>query len=477
MTAQNDATRMQAQAAFPVDTIQQRIAHYSDALTFDALPAQTVHCAKALVIDTLGVLVAGFNFEPCVKLRTFAAASASADGATVLGTRLRTTPDLAAFVNASTARYVEANDVFARYKPGTAHGHPSDVIAPLLAVAEHAHASGREFLNSVVLAYEIYLRICDACHSEGFDPATFGCIAIAAATGRLFRLPAHQIAQAVSMAATAHNILKQVRSDHVTVWKALAAGQAGRDGVQAGLLAKAGIEGPSLPFQGVAGWCDHVAGKRFELPEMGGGTVPFLICESRIKTRPARALTISSILAAEKLAGRVGDLDKVSRIVVMTYKRAKEGSRPQHWVSRNRETADHSIPYCVAAALIDGVVTPQSFDDQHLNDLRLRKLMAVVEIVEDEAYTVAYKALPQSHRGRVSVHTQGGGCFVAESGGDEDDLASPKSDAWVERKFRAMTEAAVGAPRGGRLLSMLWALDNCQDVASLVEALVLDQAT
>ena len=80
------------------------------------------------------------------------------------------------------------------WKPGTAHGHPSDVITPLLAVAEHVNASGADFLAAVVLAYEIYLRICDACHSEGFDPACFGGIAMAAATGRLLGLSAEQIA-------------------------------------------------------------------------------------------------------------------------------------------------------------------------------------------------------------------------------------------------------------------------------------------
>ena len=466
MTAHPDAPR--------TDAIQQRLAHYSHTLSYDILSNQAIHSAKALIADTTGVLVGGFNCEPCVKLRDLAAASGSSDGATIIGTRRRTTLDGAAFVNASTARYLEANDVYARFKPGTSHGHPSDVIMPLLGVAEHEHASGREFLTAVVLAYEIFQRLCDACHSKGFDAATFGCIAIAAATGKLLRLSEQQIAHAISMAASTCNILKQVRANHVTVWKALASGQAGREGVHAALLAQAGLEGPNLPFVGTSGWCDHVAGLRFELTEMGGVGTGFLICESRIKTRPARALTISSILAAEKLASKAGDLGKVSRILVATYQRAKRGTGPQHWAPDNRETADHSIPYCVAAALIDGTVTAYSFDEQHLRDPQLRQLMAKVEIVEDEEFTSAYKALPQTHRSRVSVYTAGGECFEAEAGGDEDDLAANKSDAWIERKFRAMAEDALGAQRCGALLSTIWALEKCTDVGSVVAALALD---
>src|SRR3954464_7275873 len=114
-----------------VDSIQQRLTEYACQLDFDALPAETLHAAKALAIDTLGGLIDGFHFEPCRIARNLAAAQPSAEGATVIGTRLRTSMDMAAFVNATTARYLEANDVYARFKPGRVHGHPSDVILPL----------------------------------------------------------------------------------------------------------------------------------------------------------------------------------------------------------------------------------------------------------------------------------------------------------------------------------------------------------
>src|SRR5580765_1244142 len=99
-------------------------------------------------------------------------------------------------------------------------------------------------------------------------------------------------AHAISMAVVPNGILKQVRRDSVTMFKAAAAGHAGRAGVFAAMLARAGMEGPHLPFEGKAGWCEHVARKRFALEALGGGSVPFKIMDTNIKYRPAAGTTI-----------------------------------------------------------------------------------------------------------------------------------------------------------------------------------------
>ena len=116
------------------DSIQQRWTDYASALKFEGLSAEAVHAAKVRAIDTLGVLIGGFFGEPCRIARSVAAQAPNADGATVIGTRMKTAPDMAAFVNGTTARYAEFNDLY--HWPGSRHGHPSDVISPLLAVAE-----------------------------------------------------------------------------------------------------------------------------------------------------------------------------------------------------------------------------------------------------------------------------------------------------------------------------------------------------
>src|SRR5215510_10817852 len=131
------------------DSIQQRLTSYACALSYDDLSPDVVHAAKARVIDTLGALIGGFWGEPCRIARNLAAQIPDAAGATVVGTRMKTTPDMAAFVNGTTARYAELNDSY--HWPGSAGGHGSDVVLPVLAAAEHTWVSGREFLTGIVL--------------------------------------------------------------------------------------------------------------------------------------------------------------------------------------------------------------------------------------------------------------------------------------------------------------------------------------
>src|SRR5215831_16723140 len=123
-----------------VDRLQERLVDYAAAFDYDALPPDVVHAGKVRVIDTLAALAGGFDGEPCRIARRLAARMPDADGATVAGTAFKTTPDMAAFVNGTTARYVELNDVY--HWPGSAGGHPSDVLMPVLDVAEHVGASG-----------------------------------------------------------------------------------------------------------------------------------------------------------------------------------------------------------------------------------------------------------------------------------------------------------------------------------------------
>src|ERR1043165_4612886 len=242
----------------PADHIQSTLSGYAARLSYADLDPETIHAAKTRVIDTLGALIGGFAGEPCRMARDVAARMPQQGGSTVIGTGLKTSPDLAAFVNGTTARYVEMNDVY--HWPGSSGGHPSDVLMPILAVAEHTRASGRDLIAAVVLGYEIYLRMSDAVKTAGFDCANFCCMGAALGAGKLLGLDAEGLAQCLSMAVVPNNALNQARTGHLSMWKAVAAGQAGRGGVFAALLADAGMKGPHTPFEGKDGWVNHVAG-------------------------------------------------------------------------------------------------------------------------------------------------------------------------------------------------------------------------
>jgi len=453
--------------AKPVDQIQAQLSGFAARLRYEDLDAVTIHTAKVRVIDTLGALMGGFSGEPCRAARDLAARMPQAAGSSVIGTRIVTSPDMAAFVNATTARYVEMNDVY--HWPGSSGGHPSDVLTPVLGVAEHVHATGTQLLNSVVLAYEVYLRMSDAIRTPGFDCANFCCMGAALGAGKLLGLSEEQLAECLSMAVGPNNALNQARTGHLTMWKAVAAGQSGRAGVFAALLAQVGLRGPNAPFEGKAGWCNQVAKRSFSLETFGGGGTPFKICDTLIKPRASCATTISSILAAEKAAAKLPRIDAIEKVSVEVYEAAKVGmgTGEHHWNPDSRETADHSIPYVVAASLIDKRHTPASFNDTRLWDPQLRTLLPKIEVVTNDAFTAAYARVPVEHQTRVTIVLSGGERLVGEAGGDKGDLSQLKTDAEIVDKFRTLAESTLGVKRVDAVLDALWHVETMTDVAQI----------
>lgn len=456
-----------------LDRLQSRLAGYAAALDYAALPLSTVQAAKVRVIDTLAALAGGFDGEPCAIARRMAERTPMADGATVYGTATRTTPEMAAFANATAARYVELNDVY--HWPGSAGGHPSDVIMPLLGVAEQAGKGGRDVIAAVVLAYEIYLRLSDEIGRTAFDCANFACLGIAAGSAKLLGLAPAQIGDSLSMAAVPNSILRQVRTGHLSMWKAVTAGHAGKAGVFAALLARDGMNAPFLPFEGKSGWCAHIAGKPLSLDVMGGPGTPYKIEDTLIKPRSSCATTISSILAAEKVAPAVMKrLDEVERVTVETYERAKTGmgTGEHHWDPDSRETADHSIPYVVAAALMDGTVTPRQFDAAHLGSPALRGLLRKIEVVANDEFTRDYEKVPVVHRSRVSVRFRSGQSASGEAGGDLGDLSQSKTDAQISEKFLGTAGGFLGVARAESILERLWALEKVERMTEIPQNFV-----
>jgi len=455
----------------PVDAIQKRLTDYAIALDYGALSPQAIHATKTRIIDWLGALAGGFEGEPCRIARSLAAQIPYPGGATVLGTRLKTTVDLAAFGNGITGRYLEMNDAY--HRPGVFGGHPSDVLGAVLAVAEHVHADGRSLITGAALAYETYLRLADAVLvPPGFDYTNYVCIGAATAAARLLGLTPTQLSHAIAIAVVPNNSLFQARTGHLSMWKAAAAGQACRSGVFAAQLAAQGMEGAHMPFEGTAGWCDYVARRRFAIGLMGGSGEPFKIEETIIKPRALCAATISSVLAAEKIAP-LADASGVKEVTVEVYKKAKNyvGTGAHCWNPDSRETADHSIPYVVAAALIDGTVTPESLDDDHLWNPALRSLMMKVKVVENADYTTAYETMPVEHHTRITVLMEDGKTLTGKVGGsDGNDLGERKTDEQISRKFKLLAGGGMGPGRAEKILNALWHMEEMADVGEICAA-------
>src|SRR5262245_25065440 len=134
-----------------MDKILDQISDYATELTYDKLSPVTVREVVKRVVDTFGCAMGSYDMEPPRIARAHALEVTSTPGATLLGTRHRTSPELAAFANGVMARYSDFNDMAV----GKKAGHPSDVIPPILAAAEYAGGSIQSVIAGIVLAYEL----------------------------------------------------------------------------------------------------------------------------------------------------------------------------------------------------------------------------------------------------------------------------------------------------------------------------------
>src|SRR5207244_4325327 len=160
-------------------------------------------------------------------------------------------------------RYLDFNDSY--FSPGETC-HPSDNLAPVLATAEYADASGRELLVALAVAYHVQCRLSDEApvRARGFDHTTQGAYAVAAGAAKALRLDQTATANAVAIAGTALNALRVTRTGVLSQWKGLAYPFTAFGAVEAAFLAARGISGPAEVFEGNKGFMDSIAG-RFEI--------------------------------------------------------------------------------------------------------------------------------------------------------------------------------------------------------------------
>jgi 2-methylcitrate dehydratase len=446
-------------------SLAERLSAYAVALRFEDLTPDAVHEVKRRLLDSLGCAMGAYRSDPASIARRLAFTTTSTLPATVIGTDHGTSPEMAAFANGVQFRYLDYNDTYLSKEPA----HPSDNLAAVLAIAEPMKAGGREIITAAVLAYEIQCRLCDAAsiRARGWDHVTYGSFSTSLAAGKLLGLNAEQLTHAQGLAGVPNNAMRQTRVGMLSHWKGCAFANASRNGIFAALLASYGMTGPSEVFEGEMGFWKQVSGP-FELDALGGDGEPFMINKTYIKYYPAEYHSQSAIDAALTLREQLpGGPDSIGRITVETFDAAVEiiGGEPEKWRPTTRETADHSLPYCVAVALIDGKVTLNSFDDAHLAD---EKLLGLVQKIEVKASAALNDKYPEGIPNLVRIHLRDGGVLEKEVTFPRGHARNPMTDAEVETKFRSLAEPLLSNANIVEILERCWNLDRQTDIRELL---------
>jgi 2-methylcitrate dehydratase len=446
-------------------TLAQQLADYSAELRYESLHEAAVHEVKRRLIDSFACALGAYQAGAAQVARRVAGRISSNPGARYLGGDHQTSPDAAAFVNGILFRYLDYNDTYLSLEPA----HPSDNLAAVLAAAEFAGRNGRDVITSAVLAYEIQCRLCDAAsiRARGWDHVTYGAFSTAAAAAKLLGLPAEQIVQALNLAGTPNITLRQTRAGELSEWKGCAFANASRNGVFAALLAAEGLTGPAPIFEGEMGFFTQVSGE-FELPQPGGADgKDFMINRTSIKFWPAEYHSQSAIHAALELRKQIPNVSRIASIDIDSFDAAVDiiGKDPEKWRPRTRETADHSLPYCTAVALVDGDVTRASFSDERLADESLLALVAKIKIHRDAELTARY---PHGIPNRITVTLDDGTKFVEENEFPRGHDQNPMTDEEVAAKFHRLAAGLLDEPAQQQVLDACWNLEQLGDVGTLL---------
>ncbi|HLQ23705.1 MAG TPA: MmgE/PrpD family protein, partial [Gemmatimonadales bacterium] len=387
--------------------------------------------------------------------------------ARLLGTRQRTSLDMAAFANTALVRYLDCNDTYAAR--GT--GHPSDMIPAVLAAAEARGADGRAVITAIVLAHEVFCQMADEVPLKGWDQGMFVGIGTACGTGKVLGLDAAALGHAISIAITSGVPLGVTRIGELSMWKGCATAAAVRTGVFAAQLAADGMTGPPAPFEGRDGLWQHLGIEAPKWGRFGGGGEPFRINATSFKAYPSVVHTQGSIGLALELRSQVA-ADQIASARVATYGDAvrRTASEDEKWDPKTRETADHSTPFLVAAAWRDGAVTPATYTASRIQDPSLRPLIKKLTVVEDPDFTRRY---PAEACTRIDVTTTDGRHVTAETCYPKGHRRNPLTDAEVETKFRGLASNSLSAQGCDRLLAHAWELEKAARLEPLFDSLVV----
>jgi 2-methylcitrate dehydratase len=358
----------------------ERLADFVVRARYDDLSVRARHLLKAHVLDALGCAIGALDADPVVRLRRQVDLFGGHPLTTFIGGG-RSAPDRVALYNAALVRYLDFNDAF--LAPGETC-HPSDNVAPVLAASEFAARSGKDFLAALAVAYQVQCRLSQAApvRARGFDHTTQGAYAVAAGVANALDLDAAQTAQAIAISGTANNALRVTRTGQLSHWKGLAYPFTAFSATNAAFLAREGITGPREVFEGNKGFIETISGP-FTIDWAHENLE--LVTQTILKRYNAEIHSQSALEGILQLRERhhlrPEDIDWVRvEIFDVAYHIIGGGEEGDKRLVRTKEEADHSLPYLLAVALLDGEVSPKQYAPKYIRRDDVQRLLRKVSV-------------------------------------------------------------------------------------------------
>lgn len=440
----------------------ERLARFVATRSWEDLSGPARAELKIRVLDALGCALGALDARPVRAVRAVVDDFGGRPLCTLIGGGA-SAPDRAALYNGALVRYLDFNDSY--FAPGETC-HPSDNLAPVLAAAEYADASGSELLTALAVAYQVQCRLSDEApvRAHGFDHTTQGAYAAAAATAKALRLDEAQIANAIAIAGTALNALRVTRTGTLSSWKGLAYPFTSFAAVEAAFLAAREITGPPQVFEGNKGFKDTIAGEfqvDWEHEDLESVRRTFL------KRYNAEIHSQSAIEGLLELRAAHGiDPAAVLRIELDTFDVAHKiiggGEEGNKHLVRTKEEADHSLPYLLAVALLDGEVTPAQYAPERIGRADVQTLLRAVTVRPDPELS---RRFPRQMPCRLRLTLADGRVYTAEKADYEGFYTRPMPWEHVVAKFERLAAPHADAALRREIVAAVADLESLPVVA------------
>jgi 2-methylcitrate dehydratase len=457
----------------PTNSITRKMAEFALGVRYEDIPAADVKEAKRFLLDSVGCALAAVNNQDMAAMYRFIRKLGGTPEATLIGTGEKTNASNAALMNSLLVRALDYNDIYWEQDPS----HPSDIIFGAISPAEAQGLTGRDALIGIMIAYELEMRWCLACfpgvREVGWHHATLTQFVSPFVAGRMYGLDADQMIAAAGISGSSHFTLGGVVAGHLTNMKNTADPLATQAGVLAAQMAAEGYEGPVEVIEGKEGF-QHVIHNVELKPEilldgLGDG---YMIRQCGYKAFPTEALThqpMSAVLLTMQENGLAAE-DLAEIHIQTTTRGADILSDPSKYDPQTKETADHSLPYCLAAVAADGGVYPSSFEQDKLFDPRIRMLLPKIKVVANAEIDGMF---PGTKRAIATLTTNDGRKFEKTVDHAKGSPQNPLSDDELVAKFRANAKGVMDAAAQDKVIEATWNFDECKDLGAYLKLLAV----
>jgi 2-methylcitrate dehydratase len=454
--------------------LSRTLAEWAAGLKYDDLTPDAIEGAKRFLYDSLGCAFGGAATHDCRIAERYVAEKGSRGECTVWVSGLKTEPVDASFLNALAIRAMDYNDIYWKADPS----HPSDIIPAASTICEWKGLGGRDLILGIVLAYEVEMRLCEfavpGIRERGWHHATLTAYAAPLVAGRMLNLDPDKMQHALGISASHHFTLGAAVAGKLTMMKNTVDPMATRAGVEAALLARLGYTGPENVLDGKEGMF-HCLGRDWNLEALIGGLGHgFKIAQCGMKSYPTEALTHTPITATLYLRREHGlKADAVKEVRIETIARAADIlSDPAKYDPQTKEAADHSLPYCIAAAIARGKVTPEEFEDTAIMDPLVRAQLPKVKVKANPEFEELF---PKIQPCRVQIETVDGKVYDRRIDVPKGDPRDPMTPHELAVKFHALSSGSFTEERREKIREVVFGLENLERVSDLMRLCVADR--